>query len=544
MPVCLDQRQIPGLSRLYADYLYQFDRVARFYGAATASPFAPGVLAAAARNVSYASGLRARVTAALAAGNRAWGAGSATEELLALLGRPETVVIVTGQQVGLFGGPLLTVYKALTAVLTAERLRAEGVAAVPVFWLASQDHDFAEINQAWILGADGEPRRVELPPPSAPPLSPVGRIVLGPEIGATLDAFAQATGAAPDAIAPLAAAYRPGETLASAFARLLARWFAPWGLIVLDPLDPTLAAAAAPVVQQAVERHEELVAALQQRNRELREAGYHAQVHTDGAALLFLETNGQRQALRFSAGGAQAGAERYSVAQLAALARAEPHRFSPGALLRPLVQDYLLPSAAQVTGPAETAYLAQSSALYAVLGQAPPLRLPRLSATLLDARTRRLLEKYQLTVPEIWGLDTHGDAPAALAAHLARQTVPAGLAANLAAQREAAAQGFAAVGSQVAAVDPSLVDFVRTAGEKVRHQFDQVEAKLARSLARRQEDLARQAHHLVGQLYPQRQLQERLWNSAAAALRLGPLWPALLHDQLQPARPDHQFVDI
>ncbi len=543
MPVCLDQRQIPGLSRLYADYLYQFDRVARFYGAA-ASPLAPGTLASAAQQVSYAPSLRVRVTEALAAGNRAWGAGPATEELLARLRRPETVVIVTGQQVGLFGGPLLTVYKALTAVLTAERLRADGVSAVPVFWLASQDHHLAEIKQAWVLGAGGDSRCVALPQPPAPPQSPVGRIVLGPEVGAALEAFAQATGAAAEAVAPLAGAYQPGETLASAFARLLAQWFAPWGLIVLDPLDPALAAAAAPVVEQAVERHDELTAALQQRSRELRESGYHAQVHTDGAALLFLETDGQRQPLRFGSAGAQAGAQRFSVSQLATLARTEPHRFSPGALLRPLVQDYLLPSAAQVTGPAETAYLAQSSALYAVLGRFQPLRLPRLSATLLDARTRRLLDKYQLTVPEVWGLDTQGDAPAALAAHLARQTVPAGLAATLASQREAAVEGFTAIGSQVAGLDPSLVDFVRTAGDKVRHQFDQVEAKLARGLARRQEDLARQARHLVGQLYPQRQLQERIWNSAAASLRLGPLWPALLHDQLQSACPDHQFLDI
>ncbi len=543
MAVCLDQRQLPGVSRLYADYLYAFDRVARFYAVAE-SPFAPAAFAAAASRVAYATAVRSRMAEVLERQNRGWGASAATEALLAQFRRPETVAVVAGQQVGLLGGPVLTVYKAMTAVLAAERMRSEGIAAVPVFWMATQDHDLAEVNHAWVLGSNGEPQRIEWAAPDAATAAPVGRIGLGPAIAGVLEAFAQAAGAAPEAMAPLQAAYRPGETLGSAFARLLAAWFAPWGLILLDPLDPTLAPLSAPLLAEVVARPDALSAALRQRSEELTAAGYHAQVHDSGAALLFLETAGQRQPLRFTEGAAHAGQQRFSPAELAALLRAQPERFSPGALLRPLVQDLLLPTAVQVTGPAETAYLAQSSALYAALGRYQPLRLPRLSATLVDARARRLLERFQLTVLDIWRLDPQGDGEAALAAWLARRALPGDLAAGLAAQRENAAQGLAGLAAQVGEVDPTLVDFVRTVGDKVRHQFDQIEAKLARSLARRQEDLGRQARHLAGLLYPGRHLQERRWNSAAAALRLGPAWPALLHDQLQAACPDHQLLDF
>lgn len=547
MSVCLDQRQIPGLTRLFADYLYDFPRVARFYGD-DASPFAAGALAAASR-VDYPADRRARVAAILAGQNRAWGAGAATEANIEAFRKPETVAVVGGQQVGLLGGPLLTVYKAMTAVLAAGQLCAEGHPAVPVFWLATQDHDLAEINHTWVPRADGQPIRIELATPQAPPShaaaqSSVGRIALGPEITAFLDAFARASAAPPEAMASFAAAYHPAATFGSAFAQLLTRWFAPWGLILLDPLDPRFAAEAAPLLAAVLDRHPALAVALRQRGGELEAAGYHRQVHDAGAALLFLETAGQRQPLRPGGNGYQAGGQPWSAAALHAALSAQPERFSPGALLRPVVQDWLLPTAAQVTGPAETAYLAQSAALYQALDRPQPLRLPRFGATLLDARARRLLGKYQLTVPDIWRLDPQGDVADALALRLAQQNLPGDLAAQLRAQREATSSGFAALSARLAAVDPTLVDFLRTAGEKVGHQFDQVEAKVSRSLARRQEDLSRQARHLTGVIFPHRHLQERVWNSAAAALRLGAAWPGLLHDALRLGCPGHQLLDV
>lgn len=543
MSICLDQRQIPGVSRLFADYLYDFPRVAPFYGAGLA-PFSPGALAASAGRVDYAADRRGRVAAILAAQNRAWGAGAATEANLQAFRQPGTAVIVAGQQVGLLGGPLLTVYKAMTAVLAAERLRAEGHPAVPVFWLATQDHDLAEINHAWVPGADGQPIRLELSTPRASSQRPVGRIPLGPEIAAFLAAFAQAAAVPPEAMASLAAGYHPAATFGSAFAQLLTQWFAPWGLILLDPLDSGFAAEAAPLLAVALDRHQALAAALRQRGEELEAAGYHRQVHDTGAALLFLETDGQRQPLRPEGNGFQVDGQPWPSAALHAALSAQPQRFSPGALLRPLVQDWLLPTAAQVTGPAETAYLAQSAALYRRLDRPQPLCLPRLGATLLDARARRLLGKYEITVPDIWRLDPQGDAAEALALRLAQKIIPGELAAQLRAQRDAASAGFAALSVRLAAVDPTLVDFLRTAGEKVGHQFDQVEVKVSRSLARRQDDLSRQARHLAGMIFPHRQLQERVWNSAAAALRLGAAWPGLLHDTLRLGCPGHQILDV
>lgn len=535
MPHCLDQRQVPGASRLFTDYLYAYERVGQWYGAQL-PPFAPESLAAAARGASLPAGRRQALADALAQAHRDLPPSAVREANLARLRLPDTVAIVAGQQVGLFGGPLLTILKALTAIKLAERLQSQGQNAVPLFWLASQDHDLAEINAAWALNREARPQRIAVETAASAGRVPVGRVRLGPGIATALAQWRAVTGGD----GGLADCYRPEATFASAFRELMARWFEPWGLLFIDPLDPPMTALAAETLSAAVARAPELLAALSQRSEELKAAGYHAQVETeDGAALLFGEQQGQRVALRYEAGTWSWGAQRLESPELMRRIAAEPHLFSPAALLRPVVQDALLPTAAQVCGPAETAYLAQSAALYRELERRQPLVYPRVSATLLEPRVRRWLEKYGLTLPQIWQQPPSPDPGASLGAKLARETLPPGLEQALAALRGAWEQDFQRVVEQIRALDPTLPDFATTAGAKMRHQLDQIENRVSRALARRQDDLERHARGLVGALFPERHMQERLLTGAIWADAI-----PVLHARIVPECADHQAIEL
>lgn len=534
MNQCIDQRRIPGLSRLYADYLYDFPKLAAFYRSGW--PYRAGGLEEAAAGVRYPEERRQVMAGVLRRQNRAFGGGEAAERMLDLFAQPGTVAVVTGQQVGLFGGPLLGVHKAMTAVCLAAELREQGIPAVALFWLASQDHDLAEINHAWVPDRASMPALVQTATAPAHPGEPVGPVVMGAEIEEALRQFEETTGATAEQMRELRAAYRPGVSLADAFASLMNRWFAPWGLLLFDPMQaPEAGSITSPVYEQVLVRQEELSRALCGRSKELEAAGYHVQVHQGaGSTMLFLHHRGPREGLRRVDGKYLCGDDDIAEAEVLRLVRDHPHWVSPSALLRPLVQDTLFPTVAQVTGPAETAYLAQSAVLYDALDVRQPLTWPRCSVTLLDPRSRRLLDKYHLSLEELWS--------GPVDELLARRVLPAELEERVGQIRNELERDFAELLRSIEALDPTLVDATQTTEAKIKHQLEQLQGRVARSFTRRRDDLRRHACHLSGTLYPQRTLQERLLNAAAFRMRHGEEIMTDLHDSLSPRCPDHQVL--
>ena len=257
-------------------------------------------------------------------------------------------VVVTGQQVGLFGGPLFTPLKAATAVARARQATAEGRPHAAVFWLATEDHDFAEINHV-VFPARGELRKLVYS--SSPEFAcPVGNVVLDATILPLVEQAWELLGSS-EAMEILAAAYQPGRSFAQAFAEFYRRAFAAQGLLVLDASGREFHRLGGPILRAGIERADELHAALTERNQALEKAGYHAQVAVGAqSSLLFLidERTGARVALKRltpsaqePAGLWQAGRQSYSTADLVGILEAEPERISPSALLRPLFQDFL-----------------------------------------------------------------------------------------------------------------------------------------------------------------------------------------------------------
>ena len=431
--------------------------------------------------------------------------------------------VLTGQQVALFGGPLFTPFKAATALARARQATAAGHAHAAIFWLATEDHDFAEINHV-VFPAKRELRKLAYTsfPDAA---KPVGNLVFGDEITPLVDQAWELLGAS-DAMDALAAACQPGRTWAQAFAEFYSNVFAAQGLLVLDAGSRAFHRLGAPVLQAAIEQADELHAALLQRNLQLQAAGYHAQVAVAAqSSLLFLidERTGARLALKRTAPTAaepnglwQAGKQSFATADLVAILDAEPERISPSALLRPVFQDFLLGTSATVGGPAEIAYFAQSAVLFErILGRVTP-SLPRFSGTLIEPAIGELLRQHELTLERVFA-----ENPASLAQLLAARQIP------IEGKRKLAAAGATLDGELEAllewtrSLDAGLARSAQTAASKMRYQMNRLRTLTANFQLQRETSLGRHAEAISQALYPGGALQERLHGAAFYFARYG-----------------------
>jgi bacillithiol biosynthesis cysteine-adding enzyme BshC len=451
--------------------------------------------------MSYEHDRRMRVAAILERQNRAFGSGEKSFANLERL-RAGACTVVTGQQVGLFGGPLFSILKALTAARLAEEATSRGTDCVPVFWLATDDHDLAEVNHVRLPAGEGSITRVETSTAAAAD-APVGHIRFGPEIEPVV---AQAASLLGGEIADLLrTAYAPGRSFGEAFGLVFARLFRDWGVILLDAADGELHAVAAPLYENVVRQTTDLHSRIEARGEELRAAGYHEQVKvTPSSTLLFGLQNGARTPVRHVDGHFLLGAEKLSKSTLLSRISSAPEEFSPNVLLRPVVQDYLLPTLAYVGGPAEVAYFAQAAVVYeALLGRVTPV-LPRLTVTLVEPHVKRLLERYELNV-----VDTF-QSPEQLRARLAEHSLPADLQKNFDAAAGCLEEALRAITASLERLDRTLVDAAGNAGTKMRYQLDHLRTRAANAELRRSETLERHAAQLSSALYPDRNLQERV----------------------------------
>ncbi len=431
--------------------------------------------------------------------------------------------VVTGQQVGLLGGPLFTPFKAATTLARARHATSAGRPHAAIFWLAAEDHDFAEINHV-VFPARRELRKLTYAAAPAVP-RPVGGLVLEDSITPLLEEAEVLLGAS-EAMEALTAAYRPGRTLAQAFAEFYSKVFAAQGLLVLDASGREFHRMGAPVLRAAIERADELHCALIERNRELEEAGYRAQVAVmPQSSLLFLidEQSGARLALRRTASSPQepdglwqTERQSYSTAELVAILDAEPERISPSALLRPVFQDFLLSTSALIGGPAEVAYFAQSAVLFQrILGWVTPV-LPRFSATLIEPATADLLRKHGLTLERIFA-----EGPVALAQSLAAQAMPIEERQKLEAAGTALEDELAPLVGWLHSLDPGLGRSAETAASKMRYQMSRLRRRAPNFQLQREAQLAHQVEAVTQALYPHGALQERLHGAAYYFARYG-----------------------
>jgi bacillithiol biosynthesis cysteine-adding enzyme BshC len=535
---CLPFSQIPHTTRLFADFLFDFPRVKEFF------PRPPRFIEWAQQEsgqVRYDPARRERVAGILERQNRSWGASSKTLENIVRLRRGASAV-VTGQQVGLFGGPAFSIFKALTTVKLADQAANNGAECVPVFWLATEDHDLAEVNHVSIPGANWFPQRLTVPTEGLPD-APVSTIRFGAEIEPVVAAAAALLGAS-EVTGFLRECYRPGETLGGAFARLFTKLFAGWGVILLDASDPELHAIAAPIYRAAIDRAELLDEALLARGKVLEGAGYHQQVKvTPSSTLLFTLRDGGRVPVHRRTNGSPPpdfliGEEQIPRAELLRRIAAAPHHFSPNVLLRPVVQDYLLPTLAYTGGAAEVAYFAQAAVVYqALLGRVTPI-VPRFSATLVEPKPQALLERYHPGLTDLF------PGPESVREHLAAHTLSQDVQAAFDHAEANLEKSLAAIRESLARLDKTLVDAANNAGSKMQHQLAQLRSRAARAELRHSEVLARHAELLSNALYPNKTLQEREIGGIYFISRHGLNLLRQLYDTIHTDCLDHQVITL
>jgi bacillithiol biosynthesis cysteine-adding enzyme BshC len=528
---------LPHVTRLYRDYIAmpEGSAVQGWYGA---NPFRTGWMAGREQGIGAPTGA-GRLADLLQEQSISFGAGPKVLENTERL-RAGARAVVTGQQVGLFGGPLLTLLKAATAIArAAEATAATGIEHVPIFWLATEDHDLAEVDQVALLTKSAvETITAALKNPHH---APVGELQFGAGVETAMERASELLGYAP-ICDTLREFYKHGATLGGAFARLMTRLFSGHGLIVMDAAGRGFHELGAATLRAAIERAGELEEALLTRTAELEGEGYHAQVLVKpNASLLFLidGATGERLALRRMADGAwKAGSRGYSTAELLAILEAAPERISPNALLRPVFQDTILPTTAYIGGPAEIAYFAQSAVLYErILGAITPV-LPRLTATLVEPAIAELMRRHEVSLPDV--LTT----PEALAQRLGARAMPIEAKRKIAAVGNAMDAELTVLTEYLSAMDASLGRAAGVSASKMRYQMNRLRRMAATFELQKEASLRKHADALTLNLFPNAHPQERLVGGVWFLARNGEGLIDKLVDEAKSLCPGHVVVRL
>jgi bacillithiol synthase len=415
--------------------------------------------------------------------------------------RSSGFAVTTGQQPGLFGGPLYTWWKALSAIALAARLEERlDAPVVPIFWAATDDSDFAEGSYTVVPSSDGAERiEMQIRGESGAPLSSVP---LGP-LDEQLAKLARSAGSAAnaDVLQMVRASYAPSATVGDAYVELLRKLLEPLGMPVLDASHPSVRRAGHPLLERALSGAESIEVALAARTRELKAAGHSAQVKlVKGRTLVFAAQDGRRERIRIRDLGETSK-------------RPDPGALGPNVLLRPVVEAAIIPTLAYVGGPAEIAYFAQTSAVAEALGTVTPLVVPRWSGFVIEPRIEKILERHALSVEDF--RDPH-----LVESRIARASLPSQFRHGLAELRESVEQitGNLARSEGASLVAPSVLDGLKRG---MNHRVDRLERRMAASVKRRGNEALHDAAVARGFLFPFGTPQERALNLIPLLARNG-----------------------
>ena len=444
---------------------------------------------------------------------------------------PRTVVVVTGQQVGLFGGPLYTLLKGITAVRLARELsQAHGVPVVPLFWAEAEDHDWDEVRSATFLGREGGSTRITLAGVDGAGSHSCGSLRLSAEVTsalASLEETLPATDFTADVLRVLRRCYAPDERLGTAFARWLDHLLGPLGMPVCEADDPSAKPLVADLFAHELSAPRRTSQLVNTAGHLMQGLGHSPQLQPgdDATGLFYLDSSGRRP-IKFADPVYQIGDRSHCVADLVSEASAHPERFSPNVLLRPIVQDRLFPTICYVAGPSELAYQAQLAEVYSEFGVQRPILRARVSATLVDPPTRRLFEKYRIHLEVL-----QPQSDAALN-ELLSATLPTKIVETITGIQAQVAQGAAVLRGELGTIDPTLIGAVDTTVTKIDDTLKSLHGKIIQASKRKEETFRRQFNHARSLTFPDGHPQERALSLTVFVNRYGSRLADQLLDQL------------
>lgn len=530
--------EIPHQSKLFLDFQADLPEIAKFYPEKNTDlkEFAEKVL------VNYKTDRNA-LCDALAETNKSFGTGKKTFENIELLREKDCLAIVTGQQAGLFSGSLYTIYKALSAVKMCEDLRRQNIKAVPVFWIAEEDHDFDEVKKTYILseqpGLAGFLASIENAPRNYQENSAVGFIKLDETIIETIENLnLPQTDFTENIKNNIKATYKSGETFSTAFAKFLGYIFADYGLIFLSPLDEKLKKLSAPIFSEAVEKSEEIASALLRRNDELKD--YSAQVLVEENFFPFFYQDETRQAMRrdLQSGNVkiQKSKTEFTNNELKEIAENSPKTLSPNALMRPVVQDFLLPTLTYFGGGAEIAYFAQNAVIYETLNRpVTPIR-HRASFTIIEPKNRRTLKKYEVDFLDLF------DGKAKIEAKIAEKYLNQETAQIFVEAEEIINAQLNLLNQNLSISEPTLAMSLAKRREKILWHISALRKKYHRAEILKNETVNRRLKTLFTSVLPNDALQERTLNVLVFLNLYGENFTEWVYNAIDVDETGHQII--
>ncbi len=535
---CLDFRTLPGQNELFLTYLHDFERVTSLY---LPFPLQPDELDKRAESVLEARHFSRQVlVAVLRELNGRLNGYEALDRSLSKLESMDTLAVLTGQQVGLFGGPAYSVYKAATAIQAARHLESKGYSAVPVFWLAADDSDFAEVRTVRFFDNEDSLITLRHPDQRINSRQMVGTVTISPStLGEFVSRLRGATALEP-IIRLIETSYASGSTFRTGFASWISKLFGEYGLVLFDPLAEGYRGHLKDFFMTAVRQREELVTTVRQRSDELKKAGLPVQVRVEETeTFLFLFEPPNRFKLEFRNGYYEAkGRRSFRVRPTELQRRIEEDEIALGVnvLLRPILQEYLFPTLGSVMGPAEIAYLSQVNALARYWNQ-EIAAIPRASFTLVDRKAQRILKKYDLEAEEILKLPS-----LQLAAKVLKQGKTAGILDDFDTLRRDLSEHVRGLQEKIAVQDPTTAQLLEGVSRKMYYQIDKVYRRFVLNQNRHEGDREKHLTYLTEHLLPRGSLQERVLNFNGFLAREGRGLIDELINRIDPENISHQLL--
>ncbi|MBX7152748.1 bacillithiol biosynthesis cysteine-adding enzyme BshC [bacterium] len=540
----LSFKDIPGSGKLFLDYMYQFSNVQSLYSVSPDDAAAQETLLS---RLASKKTDRKQVSQILARQNQTFGASDLTLENIKKLENPNTVAVVTGQQMGLFTGPLYTIYKSIGTIKLCEvyQKKFPQYEFVPVFWMELEDHDFDEIRHVQLLSVDNDLKKISYNgnDPGNVIRNPVNQLPITEDISRVLDevkSVLYTTDFTHEWLGLIAKAYQ-GTSLSQAFGKMLTDLLGPYGLIMMDPSDIEFKKIVAPVFRKEIEHTDRIHQLLQTQSETLKQSGYEAQVETAPSNLFMLDNGPEKLAInvekknKFRLSAGDIASEKNAISKIL---ESSPERFIPNVVLRPIVQDTLLPTFAYVAGPAEVAYFGQFKSVYEFFEIPQPMIVPRPFVTILEKKNAKVLDKYTIELLQVF---THSKT---LVDQVTMQQSGVPIEAVFGQFVGQMNNQFKALQKQLTAIDPNLKGALETAQQKADQALQVLKTKTIESEKRRNEVLVDQIRKLIHHLYPHHNFQERELNALYYLNKYGRDFIKLLHERLDVTTKDHQVIEL
>lgn len=506
----ISYQDLKHTTNLFRDFIYNFEKVDYFYAGDFRKPES---FEKCFQSLQRSSFCRSEIASILEKQNSEWGASKQAMTNISYLKDPSSVAIFTGQQVGILGGPLFTVYKAISVIKLAETLSAKlKTRVIPLFWLATDDHDFLEVNHIYLLNSQSQVTKLEYHPQIEWQGRPMAKVVLDESINSflqALDVNLTQTKYKDEILSKLSEFYKTGEHLSTAFAKWLIMLLGKYGLVLVNPGDENLKRLAVPIFEKEIEQNGTLENILSETNSQLQQNHYHQQIKKKENYLNILVDNGQRSTIRREKETlvVDASGEKFSSQKLKELLEERPSLFSPNVVLRPIVQSYLFPTLAYVGGPSEVAYFAQLKDLHKALNINMPVVYPRAALILLEKKTLEILEKYDLDVREILSPDIE-----LIINRTVEKTLPANWEENFAETQFQIKQKFEKLEKEIIQIEPTLKETFATSKSKIDLELNKLKEKYFQAYKRKNNTIREQIYKLKNHLFPENELQERKFN--------------------------------